>query len=79
MGTALWLLGDEIAVWLLGLAAPPTRYPAKLHVHSRVLREPLSRQVAAALSTSAGFGGINAAPVFQRLETSIRASEHARR
>lgn len=34
MGTFLWLFGDEIGVWLMGLAAPPTRYPAKLHVHS---------------------------------------------
>lgn len=34
MGTFLWLFGDEIGVWLMGLAAPPTRYPAKLHLHS---------------------------------------------
>lgn len=34
MGTFLWLFGDEIGVWSMGLAAPPTRYPAKLHFHS---------------------------------------------
>ncbi|MDQ3553128.1 MAG: DUF1440 domain-containing protein [Chloroflexota bacterium] len=33
-GTAVWILGDEIGVWLLGLAAAPTRYPAKVHAHS---------------------------------------------
>lgn len=34
IGSFLWLVGDEIGVWLMGLAAPPTRYPPKLHVHS---------------------------------------------
>lgn len=34
MGTLLWVFGDEIGVWLMGLAAPPARYPAKLHLHS---------------------------------------------
>lgn len=34
MGTFLWLFGDEIGVWLMGLAAPPTRYPRALHLHS---------------------------------------------
>ena len=30
-GGALWLLGDEIAVPALGLAKPPTEYPAEVH------------------------------------------------
>ena len=30
-GTALWLLGDEIAVPALGLSKPPTEYPAEAH------------------------------------------------
>jgi len=33
-GTAVWILGDEIGVWLLGLAAAPARYPADVHAHS---------------------------------------------
>lgn len=32
-GTALWALGDEMMVPLLGLAEGPTAYPVKQHVH----------------------------------------------
>ena len=32
-GMALWLLGDELGVPLLGLAEAPSAYPARQHVH----------------------------------------------
>ena len=32
-GTALWLLGDELAVSLLGLADGPGKYPLRQHLH----------------------------------------------
>lgn len=32
-GAALWLLGDELAVPVLGLSKGPTAYPAEQHVH----------------------------------------------
>ena len=32
-GTALWLLGDELGVSLLGLAEGPARYPLAQHLH----------------------------------------------
>ncbi|MDB5299570.1 MAG: hypothetical protein JWO87_1233 [Phycisphaerales bacterium] len=31
-GTALWLLGDEIAVPLLKLSKPPMKYPVSIHI-----------------------------------------------
>lgn len=34
LGTALWLLGDEMAMPLVGLTGGPTAYPPELHVHS---------------------------------------------
>lgn len=34
LGTALWLLGDEMAMPLVGLTRGPTAYPPELHVHS---------------------------------------------
>lgn len=34
LGSSLFLLGDELAMPLLGLADGPTAYPPKLHVHS---------------------------------------------
>jgi uncharacterized membrane protein YagU involved in acid resistance len=34
MGAAVWLSGDEVAVWLLGFAKPPTQYPASTHLLS---------------------------------------------
>lgn len=34
LGTALWLLGDEMAMPLPGLTKGPTAYPPELHVHS---------------------------------------------
>lgn len=33
-GSAVWLLGDEITVPLLGLAKPPTEYPLSTHVYA---------------------------------------------
>ena len=33
-GAALWLLGDELAVPLLGLAEGPTAHPARVHVQA---------------------------------------------
>ena len=32
-GTAMWLLGDELAVPLLGLSEGPTAYPVEQHAH----------------------------------------------
>lgn len=32
-GTALWMLGDELMVPLLGLSRGPTAYPAEQHLH----------------------------------------------
>ena len=34
MGTSLWLLGDEVAMPLLGLTDGPTAYPPVLHLHA---------------------------------------------
>ncbi|MCQ3932912.1 MAG: hypothetical protein DPW16_20880 [Chloroflexi bacterium] len=34
LGSGLFLLGDELAMPLLGLADGPTAYPPKLHIHS---------------------------------------------
>jgi uncharacterized membrane protein YagU involved in acid resistance len=34
LGTSLWLLGDELAMPLLGLTDGPTAYPTELHVHA---------------------------------------------
>ena len=34
LGTTLWLLGDEMAMPLVGLAKGPTAYPPDLHLHS---------------------------------------------
>jgi hypothetical protein len=33
LGTALWALGDETAMPLLGLTEGPTAYPTELHIH----------------------------------------------
>ncbi|GIV96116.1 MAG: hypothetical protein KatS3mg057_0773 [Herpetosiphonaceae bacterium] len=32
-GTALWILGDEVAVPLLGLSEGPTAFPLNQHIH----------------------------------------------
>ncbi len=48
-GAALWALGDEIAVPLLGLAEGPKAYPKKLHAET--LGAHLVYGVATALST----------------------------
>lgn len=32
-GTALWLLGDELGIPLLGLSQGPTAYPVNQHIH----------------------------------------------
>jgi len=32
-GTALWLLGDELGIPVLGLAKGPTTYPVNQHIH----------------------------------------------
>ena len=33
-GAAVWLIGDEAVVPLLGLSKPPSQYPASTHVYA---------------------------------------------
>ncbi len=49
-GGAMWLLGDELAVPVLGLAEGPRKYPLRQHVHR--LGAHLTYGLAAALTTS---------------------------
>src|SRR5437764_931818 len=48
-GAGLWLLGDELAVPLLGLSDKPTTYPVKSHLQS--LAQHLGFGVATAATT----------------------------
>lgn len=54
-GAGLWLLGDELAVPLLGLSDKPTRYPVASHLQS--LAQHLGFGVATAAATRALLDG----------------------
>ena len=34
LGAAMWISSDEVGLWLLGFAKPPTQYPASAHLLS---------------------------------------------
>jgi hypothetical protein len=53
-GAGLWLLGDELAVPLLGLSGKPTRYPVTSHLQS--LAQHVGFGVATATTTRALIG-----------------------